>query len=330
MGRLSSARGNKPRRGFQRAGIAAKYCKRRLRLRNQMLKAVACCGGSEHADERRLVCRCILAGGFADHCRVALDVEKIVGDLESLSQCRAVTVESIPPVLIGLAEDGSGQAAETQERTGLHGLQHPDVLLCKLRRLFLEAALRREIEHLPADHPAESRRSCQCAHQLEANFHVGMGLGPGENVEGEGEQRVAREYGGCFVECLVCCRTTSSQVVVVHRRQIVMRQRVAMHAFQRRPRHQRMRMRYTEQRGALNHEKGPQTLAAAEARMAHGVDQPRGAHPLAFNRRRRQQAIEQGLRIMGDLPKPPLEGCLAIYVVQGERSLSATIPKPVP
>jgi hypothetical protein len=38
--------------------------------------------------------------------------------------------------------------------------------------------------------------------------------------------------------------------------------------------------------------------------MAHGVDQPRGARPLAFNRRRRQQAIEQGLRIMGDLPKP--------------------------
>ena len=39
-------------------------------------------------------------------------------------------------------------------------------------------------------------------------------------------QRIAGEYGGRFIEGAMTGRATAAQVVIVHRRQIVMHQRV--------------------------------------------------------------------------------------------------------
>ena len=73
-----------------------------------------------------------------------------------------------------------------------------------------------------------------------------------------------------------------------------------MHAFQRRARHQGVLPRHVEQGGAFHHQERPEALAAIEARIAHGLDQPRRPAQFAVRRRRRQKLFEQGLGIGGD------------------------------
>ena len=68
---------------------------------------------------------------------------------------------------------------------------------------------------------------------------IGMGLGPAQHVEGEGEQTVAGQDRGRLVEFLVRGRPAAAQVVVVHRRQVVVHQRIAMHELDRGAGHQR-------------------------------------------------------------------------------------------
>src|SRR6516225_7382553 len=88
---------DKSRCGFQHVGARAEQIECRLRFRNQLIEAISRRRRAEHSDERRLVSGCILACRFPDCGRIALNVEKIVRDLERLAQSRAVAVESIPP-----------------------------------------------------------------------------------------------------------------------------------------------------------------------------------------------------------------------------------------
>ena len=92
-----------------------------------------------------------------------------------------------------------------------------------------------------------------------------------------------------------------------------MRERIAVHAFQRRPRHQGVLPRHIEQRGGFHHQERPQALAAAEARIAHGLEQPRRPSALAVDRGRCEQAIEQRFRVVGHLAEPVLEDRLDVH-----------------
>ena len=73
-----------------------------------------------------------------------------------------------------------------------------------------------------------------------------MGFRIGENLEGEGQQRVAGEDGGRLVEGLVGGGLAPPQVVVIHGGQVVMHQRIAMHAFERRAGPERPVARHAE------------------------------------------------------------------------------------
>ena len=68
-----------------------------------------------------------------------------------------------------------------------------------------------------------------------------------------------------LVECLMRGRLATPQVVVVHRRQVVVHQGIAMHTFQRRARHQRLPPRHLEQGRAFHYQKWPEPLSATEA-----------------------------------------------------------------
>ncbi len=59
----------------------------------------------------------VLAGRFADRCRIAFDVEEIVGDLERLAKSGTVTLKRFPLTLVGLAQDRPGNTSEAQERS---------------------------------------------------------------------------------------------------------------------------------------------------------------------------------------------------------------------
>src|SRR5204863_8913520 len=112
------------------------------------------------------------AGLLAERCRIALDVEQVVGDLEGFAERAAVIVERLVFLLGGLAEDGASNAAEAQQRAGLHLLQprHVD------RPAIAEAAFTRKVEHLAADHAADAGGPRQCAGEQEAYGRIAMDL----------------------------------------------------------------------------------------------------------------------------------------------------------
>ena len=87
-----------------------------------------------------------------------------------------------------------------------------------------------------------------------------------QQVEREGQQAVAGQDRRRLVERLVGGRLAAAQIVIVHRRQVVVHQRIAMHAFERGAGQQRALARHVEQVGALR----PAETAAAACRR-HSV-----------------------------------------------------------
>ena len=184
-----------------------------------------------------------------------------------------------------------------QQRAGLHLLQAGDVD----RLAVAEPALAGEIEHLAADHAADSRCARQRARQQQAHGRVLVDLVAGDDVEGERQQPVAGQDRGGVVGLLVQRGPAAAQIAVVHRRQIVMDQRIAVDAFERRAGQQRGLARHAEHRRALDHQKRPQPLSAAEARIAHGVHQPFRPRDLVGQERIRQQLPKQGFGVLRGL-----------------------------
>ena len=133
-----------------------------------------------------------------------------------------------------------------------------------------ETPFRREVEHLPAGHAAEARRARQLQHERGAHACLAMHLLARHHVEGERQQRVAGQDRGRLVEGLVHGRPPAPQVVIVHGRQVVMHQRIAMHQFERAAGGQRAVAVGAEQRGALHQQERAQAFAAAQRRMLHG------------------------------------------------------------
>ena len=97
----------------------------------------------------------------------------------------------------------------------------------------------------------------------------------GKDVESQRQQAVAGKDGGRLVEGLVHGRLAAAQIVVVHRRQIVMDQRIAVDAFERRRHAQRRMLIGAEESCALQHKERAQPLAAIEHAVPHRLKQPR-------------------------------------------------------
>ena len=79
--------------------------------------------------------------------------------------------------------------------------------------------------------------------KLGANGGIGMGAFVAQDLEGERQKRVAGEDGGRLIESDVKGRASAADGVIVHGRQIVMHERVAMDAFERGRRGQRLFVR---------------------------------------------------------------------------------------
>ncbi len=164
----------------------------------------------------------------------------------------------------------------------------------------VEAAFRREIEHLPADHAAKSGAARERRDQRNANRRVGVRLLPRQHIEGERQQSVAGEDRGRLVELPVRGRPPAAQIVIVHRGQVVVRQRIAVHELERGARHQGALARRLEQRGGLDHQERAQPLSAREAHVAHRVHQALRAGALLGERRVIEQALQHALDIGRD------------------------------
>ena len=92
-------------------------------------------------------------------------------------------------------------------------------------------ALRFQIHHLAAGHTVRARRLRKLQHQLRADLGVAAGSLVREDFEGEGVQAVAREDGGRFAIGLVYCWLPPPEVVIIHRRKVVVDERVDVDRF---------------------------------------------------------------------------------------------------
>ena len=73
-----------------------------------------------------------------------------------------------------------------------------------------------------------------------------------------------------------------------------MHQRIAMHAFQRRPGSQRAVARHAEEGRRFDDEDGPEPLALTEGGITHGLRHPRRGEGI-----QRQQPVQQGIGFGG-------------------------------
>src|SRR5579862_5396291 len=100
--------GNETRSRAQDVGLGAEGHKGCLRVGNQRLEFGARAFDTERRYQRRLAGGGVLAGGLADGCGVALDIEQVVGDLERLSDRGTVAIDVRHGPGVGLSEDGAG------------------------------------------------------------------------------------------------------------------------------------------------------------------------------------------------------------------------------
>ncbi len=156
-----------------------------------------------------------------------------------------------------------------------------------------------EIERLTACHATQARRACQSGDQADAQVGRQVRLLAGDDVEGAGEQAVAGEDRGRFVEGPVDGRLAATQVVVVHGRQVVVDQRVAVYAFEGGGDAQRSGAGRAEQGGALQHQEGPQPLASVEHPVADRLHQLLRARHLAVARAIVEERTKHGFHRVG-------------------------------
>ena len=125
------------------------------------------------------------------------------------------------------AEHGAGLAGEAEQSAGLQRLHLRDFV--RAEALPFGA----EIERLAERHAVPATGFGQQQDKLGANGRIGMRLRIAQDLEGQRQQCIAGQDGGCLVEGDMQRGTAAADGVVVHRRQIVMHQGVAMHAFER-------------------------------------------------------------------------------------------------
>ena len=119
-----------------------------------------------------------------------------------------------------------------------------------------------------------------------------------DDVERERQQPVAGQDRRGVIGLLVQRGPAAAEIAVVHCRQIVMNQRIAVNAFERRAGKQRSVARNSEHGRTLDHQERPQPLAAAEARVAHGLHQAFRPRDFIGQNGVGQQLPEQGFGVL--------------------------------
>ena len=145
-----------------------------------------------------------------------------------------------------------------------------------------------QIQNLSGNHPVKRTGGTRQQKRQFNFFRIGNRRRV-QNFKRVSQQPVAGKYRRRFVKSPMTGRLTAAQVVVIHRRQIVMNQRIAMHHFQSHRDAQRSVFFNTEQISTLHDQKRPQTFPAGQHGITHRFDYA------AFRRiGQRQQSVEFG------------------------------------
>ena len=169
----------------------------------------------KHGHHRRFAGRLILPGSLANLCFVTLHVEKVVGDLERSTQITTIRRHHMSLLTRRSAEYCARFRTVLDQPAGLQRLQP-----C-YRRSVEDLPLGKHVDHLAARHTSRSRRGPKRHHELAASLGIGMGIVFSQYLERTALQRVASQDRGRLVEGLMCACFATPQVVIIHRRQII-------------------------------------------------------------------------------------------------------------
>ena len=203
------------------------------RLIRQFPRPLARALHAQQRHEGRLAGGLIPADRLAGDVLAALDVQQVVGDLERQAQIPRIVPQRPVRVRRRLAEDRSGDAGEFDDGAGLQRLQPGD------RRQIELGVLRLQVDHLAAHHAGRAAGLRQRQRQFRPHQRIGMGGRIGQHLECHRQQSVAGQDRGRLVELPVHRRPAAAQIGIVHRRQIVMGQAVAVQHLDRRRHAQR-------------------------------------------------------------------------------------------
>ena len=218
----------------------------------------------------------ILARRLAQAGRVGGGIEHVIGDLEGEADGFAEGFEQGSLGTGGAAGQGSQDAAGADQRGGLAAVDAFEAVGVMWRAFGIEVFL------LTADHAEGAGGMSQGPHRLDAM------LGGAE--EGQRLQRVAGEDGGGLIEGLMAGGPAAPQVVVVHRRQIIVDQGVGVEHLDRRHGPGAGMVMAADRAAGRQHQRRAQAFAAGEHAVTHRFVQPAGR-----GRHQRQAVFERGI-----------------------------------
>ncbi len=212
--------------------------------------------------------RQILAGGLAQGFGAGGLVQHVVLDLEGQADVAAVGFQGLFRFRHGVRGGGGHLQRGQDQRAGL----------ARVQRLQLRQrdppAFRVDVHRLTADHAERARGPRQDRHHAQA-LRGAEGSFVGQHGEGQGLQAVADQDAGGFVVGLVHGGAATAQVVVVHRRQVVMHQRIGVDQLHRAGRRVEFFDRHAKRLAGGVNQQGAQALAAV-AGIAHRFMQAAG------------------------------------------------------
>jgi hypothetical protein len=142
-------------------------------------------------------------------------------------------------------------------------------------------AFRGEVEELATDHAPQPGGPGEPQDELGPDGAVRIGPRIRQDLEGEGLEGIARQDGRCFVEGPVDGRPATAEIIVVHGRQVVVDQGIAVQQLDGAPGPQASPGPGSQEAGRLERQEGPQPLAAAQDRVPHGGGEPGRPYDLA-------------------------------------------------
>jgi hypothetical protein len=146
------------------------------------------------------------------------------------------------------------------------------------------------VNHLPANHSFAARGRRKLQSKATPRLCVWVRQWLGDQLESVGQKRIAGKYRGCIVKRFVNGRSPAAYVTIIHCRQIVVYQAIAMDHFDGAADTQGTLTRRVKHVRSSHCQKRSQPLSAIKRAVAHGADdatERAGA--------RRQQSIKLGL-----------------------------------
>ena len=197
------------------------------------------CPRAVESEERRvgrLRPRSVLAGALAERGRIAFDVEDVVDDLKRKADLGRIAIHGGDKIVGRASHDRAAHSGGANQRAGLARVHAAQAVGVERQRVARRLTRGLQVDRLSADHagwPRSASDQPEHAQFSPEGFRIVQRGRGREQREGFCVQTIAGENRDAVAVDHVQRRPASSQRVVVHRRQIVVNQRVGVNQLDR-------------------------------------------------------------------------------------------------